>query len=74
MAQPAQQQFAQPPVNVRVEHRDGTHTPVECLYAGLKNGKHHWNSIREVNLRDGDKKAWDEMPEATEVHLYVAGS
>ena len=63
-------QFALPPVNVRVEHRDGTHTPVETMYAGFKNGVHHWNTVREVTLKEGDRKAWDEMPVDTEVHLY----
>jgi hypothetical protein len=62
--------YAIPPVNVRVEHRDGSHTPVETMYAGLKNGIHHWHTVREIVLRDGDRKAWDEMPEDTEVHLY----
>lgn len=74
MGRSSQQEFAQPPVNVRIEHQDGTHTPVECIYAGTKNGINHWNAIREVILRQGDRKAWDEMPEATEVHLYVRGS
>jgi len=68
------QQFAMPPVNVRVLHRDGTYTPVECIYTGTRNGINHWNTVHEIALVDGDRKVADEMPPNTEVHLYVRGS
>lgn len=72
MATDRNKQKAQPayPVNVRVEHKDGTHTPVESIYGGEKEGIHHWFSVRPVDMKDGDKKVADEMPANTEVHLY----
>ena len=64
-------QIIHPPVNVRIEHPDGTHTPVECVYTGTtSNGLHHWHTVRDVELNEGDWEAWDEMPPFTEVHLY----
>ncbi len=37
-----------PPQNVRVVLRDGREVPVECVYAGVVAGLHHWEAAWPV--------------------------
>lgn len=59
-----------PPINVRIEHADGTRTPVEVVYVGERDGMHHWGPRRDDTfMRRGETIGVDVLPSMTAVSI-----
>lgn len=58
-----------PPVNVRIELRDGTVIPVQSTYVGLINNIHHWEVVEDVPVDAVARLSIDMLPPHTSVTL-----
>lgn len=63
------------PRNVRLQHADGTSTPLECVYEGFRGDMHVWRAVPPAApIRIGDHLELDELPPHTQVSLTMQRS
>ena len=62
--------IAQFPVNVRLEHTDGSRTPLEFVHDETdKDGVAIWTSVHEYPKKDDDAIVWDLKPDNVKLHV-----